>query len=96
MELTEETERELAELTARFGKPLGVDAAIDDSFDDPIRRKDRFGEVCMVIRRPNGKLLLSIKTSGVLSRLKKSRHPHAISLTVLFSFATISQTLGKI
>ena len=62
MELTEETERELAELTARFGKPLGVDAAIDDSFDDPIRRKDRFGEVCMVIRRPNGRLLLSIKT----------------------------------
>lgn len=62
MELKGETEGELADLARRFGAPLRVDAAIDDGFDDPIRRKDRFGEVCMVIRRPNAKLLLSIKT----------------------------------
>ena len=62
VELTQKTQRELAELARRFGEPLAVDATIDDSFDDPIRRTDRFGEVCMVIRRPNGKFLLSIKT----------------------------------
>lgn len=36
-------------------------AHIDDAFFDPIRRPDRFGEVCMVIRRPSGKLILSTK-----------------------------------
>lgn len=39
-----------------------MDALIEDGFDDPIRKPDRYGEVCMVIRRPDGKLLLSIKT----------------------------------
>jgi 8-oxo-dGTP pyrophosphatase MutT (NUDIX family) len=39
-----------------------VDALIDDSFDDPIRRDDRYGEVLMAVRRPNGKLLVAIKT----------------------------------
>ena len=62
MELTPDTQAELTDLTARFGAPVTVDATIDGGFDDPIRRTDRFGEVCMVIRRPNGKLLLSIKT----------------------------------
>lgn len=62
VELTQETERELAALSRRFGEPLSLDAPIADEFDDPIRRKDRSGEVCMVIQRPNGKLLLSIKT----------------------------------
>jgi len=31
-------------------------------FFDPIQRPDRFGEVCMVIRRRDGKIPLSIKT----------------------------------
>lgn len=62
MKLTQATEGELAQLAARYGAPLLVDARIANDFDDPIRRRDRFGEVCMVIRRPNGKLLLSIKT----------------------------------
>lgn len=53
---------EVAELAARYGAPRLVDSAIDDYFDDPIRKPDRIGEVCMVIRRPNGKVLLSIKT----------------------------------
>ena len=53
---------ELAELARRYGAPLVVDSPIDDYFDDPIRKPDRIGEVCMVIRRPNGKVLLSIKT----------------------------------
>ena len=56
------TEREVASLAARFGAPRAVTAAIPDYFEDPVRKPDRYGEVCMVIRRPSGKLLLSIKT----------------------------------
>ena len=62
MDLTETTQRELADLAGRYGAPLVIDAPIADDFDDPIRRRDRYGEVCMVVRRPNGKVLLSIKT----------------------------------
>ena len=62
MELTQDIEAEVQRLTSRFGPPRHVRSPIDDAFDDPIRKDDRFGEVCMVIRRPNGKLLLSIKT----------------------------------
>lgn len=62
MELTETTQRELADLATRYGSPLVVEAPIADDFDDPIRRRDRYGEVCMVVRRPNGRVLLSIKT----------------------------------
>jgi 8-oxo-dGTP pyrophosphatase MutT (NUDIX family) len=50
------------ELATRFGQPRRLDSPIPDYFDDPIRKPDRYGEVCMVVRRPNGKLLLSIKT----------------------------------
>lgn len=62
MELLPETRRELNTLATRFGEPLVIDSPIPDYFDDPIRKPDRYGEVCMVVRRPNGKLLLSIKT----------------------------------
>ena len=62
MELLAETRREVDTLAARFGPPLVIDAPIPDDFDDPIRKPDRYGEVCMVVRRPNGTLLLSIKT----------------------------------
>jgi len=62
VELLTETRRELDALAARFGQPLVIDTPIPDYFDDPIRKPDRYGEVCMVVRRPNGSLLLSIKT----------------------------------
>ena len=62
VKLPDALEREVLELSRRYGQPLILDASIDDSFDDPIRKPDRIGEVCMVIRRTNGKLLLSIKT----------------------------------
>lgn len=62
VELPREVERELEGLASRYGAPHVVDTRIDDSFRDPIWKRDRYGEVCMVIRRPNGKLLLSIKT----------------------------------
>jgi ADP-ribose pyrophosphatase YjhB (NUDIX family) len=57
-----EFDREVAELAARYGEPRRVDATIHDGFFDPIHNPDRVGEVCMVVRRPNGKVLLSIKT----------------------------------
>jgi ADP-ribose pyrophosphatase YjhB (NUDIX family) len=56
-----ELEREVAELAARFGQPRRLSVAIRPFFD-PVQNPDRFAEVCMVVRRRNGKLLLSIKT----------------------------------
>jgi NAD+ diphosphatase len=55
-------EHELEGLSHQYGRPLYVEAEIFPGFDDPVHKTDRVGEVCMVIRRPNGKLLLSIKT----------------------------------
>jgi 8-oxo-dGTP pyrophosphatase MutT (NUDIX family) len=62
LELLPEQQREIDALAARFGRPLVVDSPIADYFDDPIRKPDRYGEVCMVVRRPNGRLLVAIKT----------------------------------
>ena len=62
MELSAEARREIVELAGRYGEPRQIDATIYDGFDDPIRRSDRFGEVLMAVRRPNGKLLVAIKT----------------------------------
>ena len=52
---------ELDELALTYGPPRRLDAAITPFFD-PVQRPDRFAEVCMVIRRHNGKIPLSIKT----------------------------------
>lgn len=60
-ELSEAMAREVDDLARRFAEPLRIEAAIPDGFMDPIRRPDRVGEVCMVIRRPSGTLLLSTK-----------------------------------
>jgi 8-oxo-dGTP pyrophosphatase MutT (NUDIX family) len=62
VELSADAWREIGELARRYGEPRRVDATIYDGFDDPIRRTDRFGEVLMAVRRPNGKLLVAIKT----------------------------------
>ena len=62
MHLAPPIERELASLARRFGEPRLIDTVIDDRFREPIWKRDRYGEVCMVIRRPSGKLLVSIKT----------------------------------
>jgi len=56
-----ELEEQIALIAARFGEPRRVDALVRPFFD-PIQRPDRFAEVCMVIRRRNGKVPLSIKT----------------------------------
>jgi 8-oxo-dGTP pyrophosphatase MutT (NUDIX family) len=52
---------EVAELSARYGQPRRVEVMIRPFFD-PVQRPDRFAEVCMVIRRRNGQVPLSIKT----------------------------------
>ena len=57
-----EFDQEVAELAGRYGEPRRVDATINDGFFDPIHNPDRVGEVCMIVRRPNRKVLLSIKT----------------------------------
>jgi ADP-ribose pyrophosphatase YjhB (NUDIX family) len=62
MELSQDVTAEIERLVYRYGSPRRIRAPIDASFDDPIRKDDRFGEVCMAIRRPNGTLLVSIKT----------------------------------
>ena len=61
MELDPAHRDEVAELARSYGAPKRVDAAITPFFD-PVQRPDRFGEVCMVVRRRSGKLLLAIKT----------------------------------
>ncbi len=53
---------EIATLAQRFGEPLARDVALDDIAFDPVGNPSRFAEVCMVVRRPSGNVLLSIKT----------------------------------
>lgn len=56
-------EAEVQELTGQFGRPLYCAVDVDaNALFDPLGMTDRFGEVCMVIRRPNGRLLTAIKT----------------------------------
>lgn len=49
---------ELTQLAQRYGEPLirTVDLGTSNQFD-PLNKSDRYGEVCMVIRRRNGHLL---------------------------------------
>lgn len=58
-----DVQNELAGLAERFGQPLvrSVELDIPELFD-PLNNPDRYGEVCMVIRRPNGHLLTAKKT----------------------------------
>src|SRR5438045_4001889 len=48
--------------TSSSGTPLGREVALDDIAFDPVGNPSRFAEVCMVVRRPTGEVLLSIKT----------------------------------
>ncbi|GHO84640.1 NUDIX hydrolase [Dictyobacter formicarum] len=54
---------ELAQLVQRYGQPIvqSAELHIHESFD-PLSKRDRYGEVCMVIRRKNGRLLTMIKS----------------------------------
>ncbi len=57
MQLPPGLETEIAELAARFGPTAFIAAALPDGVFDPLSKTDRVGEVCMVIRRPSGRLL---------------------------------------
>jgi ADP-ribose pyrophosphatase YjhB (NUDIX family) len=61
--LPQETQDELATLAERYGQPLvrNIDLGQTSQFD-PINKNDRYGEVCMVVRRRNGRLLTMKKT----------------------------------
>ncbi|GCF07663.1 NUDIX hydrolase [Dictyobacter arantiisoli] len=54
---------ELQQLTERYGSPLAkeVDLQATNTFD-PLNKTDRYGEVCMVIRRKDGRLLTMVKS----------------------------------
>ncbi len=53
---------EVDKLAAAYGPIRRVRAPIPTGFADPLARRDRVGEVCMVIRRPNGKIIVNTKT----------------------------------
>ena len=61
--LSQEIRNELAQLAITYGTPLvrTIDLGASTQFD-PLNATDRIGEVCMVIRRRNGRLLTAIKT----------------------------------
>ncbi len=61
--LSQEIQDELAQLAITYGAPLvrTIDLGISSMFD-PLNATDRYGEVCMVIRRRNGRLITAIKT----------------------------------
>jgi len=54
---------ELNILAQRYGQPIVQTVNLGaNTYFDPINKTDRFGEVCMVIRRKNCRLLTAIKT----------------------------------
>jgi NAD+ diphosphatase len=55
-------EAEIAELSARYGEPRRLAVELTGGMFSPLLLRDRHGEVCMVVRRPNGKLITAIKT----------------------------------
>ena len=61
--LPQSVQTEIEQLAERYGQPIvrTVDLHATELFD-PLSKKDRDGEVCMVVRRPNGRLLTMSKT----------------------------------
>ncbi|MFQ3630001.1 NUDIX hydrolase [Roseiflexus sp.] len=62
MMLAPAIEANIATLAARYGAPRRITVTLDGTPFDPITQSDRYGEVCMVIRRRSGTLLTAIKT----------------------------------
>lgn len=61
MRIPETLAAEVAALAALHGQPAFVEADLPDGIFDPLIKTDRFGEVCIVIRRPGGRLLTARK-----------------------------------
>ncbi|MBK9943287.1 MAG: NUDIX hydrolase [Kouleothrix sp.] len=60
--LTEDIEAQISGLAARYGQPRRIEAMLAGGPFDPLIMPDRYGEVCMVVRRPDGTLITAIKT----------------------------------
>jgi ADP-ribose pyrophosphatase YjhB (NUDIX family) len=60
--LAPEVEDEIDALAERYGAPRRVAVELTGRPFSPLVLEDRYGEVCMVVRRPSGKLLTAIKT----------------------------------
>lgn len=60
--LDQTTEAEIAALSAQYGPPRRAAVDLDGRPFSPLTLDDRYGEVCMVVRRPGGRLLTAIKT----------------------------------
>src|SRR6185503_11487916 len=45
-----------------YGQPRRITAQLDNWQFSPVTMGDRYGEVCMVVRRPNGMLITAKKT----------------------------------
>lgn len=56
-----ELEQQIAALAARYGEPRRVSAQVPDGLFSPFTKSDRYGEVCMVVRRPDGRLITARK-----------------------------------
>jgi 8-oxo-dGTP pyrophosphatase MutT (NUDIX family) len=54
---------EIVQLSQRYGQPLERLITLPaKKLFDPLNKRDRYGEVCMVVRRKNGRLLTMKKT----------------------------------
>lgn len=60
--LTKEIEAEINQLALQYGSPRRAAFELAGGPFEPLTMADRYGEVCMVIRRPNGRLITAIKT----------------------------------
>jgi 8-oxo-dGTP pyrophosphatase MutT (NUDIX family) len=56
-----ELAQQIATLAARYGQPRSLLAQVPDGLFSPFTKSDRYGEVCMVVRRPNGRLITARK-----------------------------------
>ncbi|GHO45285.1 NUDIX hydrolase [Ktedonospora formicarum] len=56
--LTHAQQDEIARLSERYGTPILLNAELYTGDDyEPLNKPDRYGEVCMVVRRQNGRLI---------------------------------------
>ncbi|GAB4129969.1 MAG: NUDIX hydrolase [Roseiflexaceae bacterium] len=55
-------ETQLADLARWYGSPQRLQIELHGGPFDPLDAADRYGEICMVLRRPHGTLLTAIKT----------------------------------
>jgi NAD+ diphosphatase len=55
-------EAEIGSLAARYGQPRRMTAELATWQFSPLTMQDRYGEVCMVVRRPSGRLITAKKT----------------------------------